>query len=262
MTNSELLFRHRLLLLAKAGEVGVARACRVLGYHRSWYCPWKPLVERHGLELLRPRGLRRPRMPNQLPPWVVERVISFALGHPGLGPRRLAAQMRLPMWGGLVVSASGVLKVLHRHGLGTRIQRLALVAGYAAKASTRSAAAPRTPPPRSRTARRSGSDRLLLHWPAERHTRSHVAVLGHRRRQPLRLSRCSRLRGQSRLQALLTALVHRVADELAAAGGKLKAVSTDNGSDFRAETFTRTVAATGATQRIHSRRKTADQRGY
>jgi hypothetical protein len=38
------------------------------------------------------------------------------------------------MWGGLVVSASGVLKVLHRHGLGTRIQRLALVAGYAAKA--------------------------------------------------------------------------------------------------------------------------------
>jgi len=59
-------------------------------------------------------------MPNQLPPWVEERVISFALGHPGLGPRRLAAQLRLPMWGGLVVSASGVLKVLHRHGLGCR----------------------------------------------------------------------------------------------------------------------------------------------
>ena len=46
-----------------------------------------------------------------------------------LGPRRVAAQLRLPMWGGLVVSARGVLKVLRCHGLGTRIHRLALVAG-------------------------------------------------------------------------------------------------------------------------------------
>ena len=111
MTNDDLLFRHRLLLFAKAGEVGVSRACRELGYHRSWYYRWKPLVERQGLEMLRPRERRLPRMANQLPPWVEERVIAFALGHPGLGPRRLAAQLRLPMWGGLVVSASGVLKV-------------------------------------------------------------------------------------------------------------------------------------------------------
>ena len=107
MTNDDLLFRHRLLLFAKAGAVGVSRACRELR--------WKPLVERQGLEMLRPQERRRPRMPNQLPPWLEERVISFALGQPGLGPRRLAAQLRLPMWGGLVVSASGVLKVLHHH---------------------------------------------------------------------------------------------------------------------------------------------------
>ena len=136
MTNDDLLFRHRLLLFAKAGEVGVSLDCRELGYHRSWYYRWKPVVERQGLEMLRPRERRLPRMPNQLPPWIEERVISFALGHPGLGPRRLAAQLRLPMWGGLVVSASGVLKVLHRHGLGTRIQRLAPVAGYGAKPQT------------------------------------------------------------------------------------------------------------------------------
>jgi transposase-like protein len=70
VTNDDLLFRHRLLLFAKAGEVGVSRACRELGYHRSWYYRWKPLVERHGLEMLRPRERRQPLMPNQLPPWV------------------------------------------------------------------------------------------------------------------------------------------------------------------------------------------------
>ena len=121
-------------MFVRAREVGVSRACRELGYHRSWYDRWRRLVERHGLEILRPRDRRRPRLPNQVPPWLEERVIAFALGHPGLGPRRIAAQLALPMWGGLVISASGVLEVLNRHGLGTRQLRLALVAGYRAPA--------------------------------------------------------------------------------------------------------------------------------
>jgi hypothetical protein len=48
VTNDDLLFRHRLLLFAKASQLGVSRACQELGYHRSWYYRWKPLVERHG----------------------------------------------------------------------------------------------------------------------------------------------------------------------------------------------------------------------
>jgi hypothetical protein len=35
---------------------------------------------------LRPRERRRPRMPNQLSPLVEQRIVAFALGHPGLGP--------------------------------------------------------------------------------------------------------------------------------------------------------------------------------
>lgn len=87
MTNDDLIFRHRVRLFARAGEIGVAGACRELGYHRSWYYRWKPLVERHGLEILRPRERRRPRMPNQLPPWLEQWVVAMALGSPGLGPR-------------------------------------------------------------------------------------------------------------------------------------------------------------------------------
>ncbi len=249
MTNDDLLFRHRLLLFAKAGEIGVARACRELGYHRSWYYRWKPLVERHGLEMLRPRERRRPRMPNQLPPWVEERVISFALGHPGLGPRRLAAQMRLPMWGGMVVSASGVLKVLHRHGLGTRIQRLALVAGYAAKPQ-REALTPPEPlhleveQPGDLVqidcfyiGRLSGTRGRTWQYSAIDVASSYVWADVHVSEVNPDTKHCS-------------ALVHRVADELAAAGWKLKAVSTDNGGEFRAELFARSVAAVAAKQRF------------
>jgi len=47
-----------------------------------------------------------------------------------------------------------------------------------------------------------------------------------------------------------SALVCPVAAELAAAGWKLQAVSTDNGSEFRSQRFPRSVHATGAEQRF------------
>src|SRR6266487_1599454 len=115
-----------------AGRVGVAAACRTFGVHRSTYYVSKRKIEREGLGALRPRERRRPRMPNQLSPLLEQRILAFALGHPGLGPRRVAAELARPRWGGLLVSANGVWRCLRRHGLNTRAKRLALVAGYAA----------------------------------------------------------------------------------------------------------------------------------
>src|SRR5438552_587543 len=71
-------------------------------------------------------------MPNQLSPLLEERIGAVALGDPGLGPRRIAAELARPRWGGLVVSANGVWRCLCRHGLNTRGKRLSLGAGYAA----------------------------------------------------------------------------------------------------------------------------------
>src|SRR5690349_1145836 len=82
--------------------------------------------------MLRPRERRRPVMPNQLSPVIEARIVAFCLGHPGLGPRRVSAQLARPQWGGLRVSPNGVWKTLRRHGLNTRAKRLALVAGYRA----------------------------------------------------------------------------------------------------------------------------------
>jgi transposase InsO family protein len=132
MTQDDVLFGYRVQLFALAGERGVSEACRLMGVHRSTYYRWKPEVERAGLEMLRPRERRRPQMPNQLSAMVEQRIVAFALGHPGLGPRRIATRLGRPEWGGLAVSPNGVYKTLARHGLNTRAKRLALVAGYRA----------------------------------------------------------------------------------------------------------------------------------
>src|SRR3990170_6763915 len=132
MSEDDVLFGSRLQWVALAGRIGVSAACRTFGVHRSTYYRWKRMIERHGLEILRPRERRRPRMPNQLSPLVEHRIVAFALGHPGLGPARIASELRRPRWGGLVVSHNGVWRCLRRNGLNTRQKRLALVAGYAA----------------------------------------------------------------------------------------------------------------------------------
>jgi hypothetical protein len=71
-------------------------------------------------------------MPNQLSALVEQRIVAFALGHPRLGPRRVAAELARPKRGGIVVSANGVWRVQRRHGFNTQTKRLALIAGYQA----------------------------------------------------------------------------------------------------------------------------------
>jgi transposase len=132
MTQDDVLFGYRQQLFAEAARTNVTAACRTFGVHRSTYYAWKRQVERHGLEILRPRERRRPKMPNQLSKLVEERILSFSIAHPGLGPKRVASELRREKWGGIVVSPNGVWKVLCRHGLNTRAKRFALVAGYAA----------------------------------------------------------------------------------------------------------------------------------
>ncbi|MEZ4491957.1 MAG: helix-turn-helix domain-containing protein [Dehalococcoidia bacterium] len=103
MSNDDVIHRFRLALFARAGEVGVSQACREFGVHRSTYYRWHQKVQQWGLDALRPRERRPPRMPNQTPPWIEQRVVAFALGYPGFGPRRIAAELARPRWGGIVL---------------------------------------------------------------------------------------------------------------------------------------------------------------
>jgi transposase len=121
VTQDDLLYRFRLRTIAIAAELGNVRAaCRAMGIHPSTYYRWKRQLDRHGPEILRPRERRVPRMANATSPLIERRVVAFALGHPGFGPARIAAELAQPCWGGIQLSANGVWRVLRRHGLQTR----------------------------------------------------------------------------------------------------------------------------------------------
>jgi transposase InsO family protein len=239
VSEDDVLFGYRLQLVDLAGRIGVAAACRTFGVHRSTYYAWKQKIEREGLGALRPRERRRPRMPNQLSPLVEQRIVAFALGHPGLGPRRVAAELRQPRWGGLVVSGNGVWRCLRRHGLNTRAKRLSLVAGYAAPYEP-----PRQPEPeRHVEARRPGE---LVGFDC-----FFVGRLRNMKDTVWQLTAidvCSSYawaelvscpRGQP--SAVQTSkLARRVASELKTAGWRLERTLSDNGSEFRGR-FEQTV---------------------
>ena len=113
MTQDDVLFGYRLQLFDLAARTTVAHACRTFGVHRSTYYRWKRSGRAFGVGDARPRERRRPQMPNQLSAMVEQRIVAFALGHPGLGPRRVAAQLARGRNGvGCWFSPNGVYKTL------------------------------------------------------------------------------------------------------------------------------------------------------
>jgi transposase InsO family protein len=254
MTKDDVLFGYRQQLFAEAARTSVSAACRTFGVHRSTYYAWKRQVDRHGLEMLRPRERRRPQMPNQLPKMVEERIVSFSIAHPGLGARRVASELARDKWGGIVVSANGVWKVLCRHGLNTRSRRLGLIAGYAAPYEP-----PRDPPPEQHidasrpgelvgidcfyVGRLRGTDGAIWQLTA-------IDIASSYAWAELVICKQQHPTGQQ-----TSKLARRVARELKSAGWQLERVLSDNGSEFRSNDFTTTLQRLGARHtRIHAGR--------
>jgi transposase InsO family protein len=246
MTQDDVLFGYRLQLFDLAARTSVSQACRTFGVHRSTYYAWKRQVERSGLEMLRPRERRRPQMPNQLSPLLEQRIVAFALGQPGLGPKRIAAQLRRPEWGGLVVSPNGVYKALVRHGLNTRAKRLALVAGYRAPYEP-----PRepVPEPRIETTRPGELVGIDCFFVGRLHGTAGpvwqiTAIDTYSSFAWADLVVCP---PAGPTVEHTSTLARRVAAELQAAGWQLERVLSDNGNEFRNLDFGRTLA------RLHAR---------
>jgi transposase InsO family protein len=253
MTEDDVLFGYRLQLFALAQERGVSEACRLMGVHRSTYYRWKAQVEHSGLEMLRPRERRRPVMPNQFSVLVEQRIVAFSLGHPGLGPRRIASRMARPEWGGLRVSPNGVYKTLRRHGLNTRARRLGLIAGHRAPF-----APPRPPIPEPHIDSRRPGELVGLDC-------FFVGRLHGARGPVWQITAIDTYssyawadlvstgpKGPSSAQT--SALARRVAAELQAAGWQLERVLTDNGTEFGRREFAAQLPAGTRHSQIRSGR--------
>lgn len=242
MTNDDVIYRSRLRLFALAKEMGSVRAaCRMLGVHHSTYYRWRRLLLRYGPELLRPRERRQPRMPNAISPMVEQRILAMAIAFPGWGPNRISLELGRAKWGGIKVSGNGVWRLLRRHGLGHRTQRLALVCGFSAPPEPE-----RRPPlpelhieadrPGHRVqmdcffiGRLSGTKGVVWQYTA-------IDVASSYTWAELRVT------PKNPSAQWTSVLARRVAAELAKKGWRLEAVMTDNASEFRSQAFNHALA--------------------
>jgi transposase InsO family protein len=233
MTKDDVLFGYRCQVVDLAGRTTISHACRTFGIHRSTYYSWKAQVDRGGLEMLRPRERRRPQMPNQLSAVIEERIVAFAIAHPGLGPKRIASELRREQWGAIVVSPSGVYNVLARHGLNTRRLRLSLVAGYRAPYEP-----PREPAPEPHVEVSHPGELVGIDCFKVGRLRGTVgevwqltAIDAYSSFGWAELVACP---GGNPTAEQTSALARRIAKELSAAGWRLERVLTDNGNEFQA----------------------------
>jgi len=124
------LVRRHVIQRVAAG-IAVTRACAEAGISRTLFYRWRRDYLRYGDAGLHPRPHRPRRWGRQSPPALEHAVLAYALRCPTVGPQAICDQLRRRSYGGWTISPSGVYKILSRHGLRTRWERLARLEGAA-----------------------------------------------------------------------------------------------------------------------------------
>jgi len=105
-------------------EVSVVQACREAGISTSRFYELRARYHAYGEAGLLPKP--RPARPDRrLAAPLRDQIIAYAIEHPTVGPRTIAAALALHRFGAWRVSHSGVYNVLVRAGLSRRSARLA-----------------------------------------------------------------------------------------------------------------------------------------
>jgi len=112
-------------------EVSVIQACREAGISTSRFYELRARYLAYGETGLMPKP--RPSRPDrQLQAPLRDQIIAYAIEHPTVGPRTIAAALALHRFGSWQVSHGGVYNVLARAGLSRRSARLAAAESLAA----------------------------------------------------------------------------------------------------------------------------------
>ncbi len=132
MTLVDSVHQFRLHAMVYASRVGnVSQACRELGISRTLFYRWRRLYEQYGRDGLRPGPLKVPDHPRRTPPHIERMVLAWAVAEPTRGPVFLAGKVR--QHHGIVVHPSTVYRILKRHGLQTRFERLVVLEQHSAE---------------------------------------------------------------------------------------------------------------------------------
>jgi transposase InsO family protein len=118
----EKLARQRLSALQLAQALGnVSEACRRRGISRSQFYEYKRRFQTHGLEGLKDLPPIHKSHPQTTPPEVVEKILALSLANPMWGCVRLSDHLKLE---GVSVSSPTIQKILIKHGMGSKYERL------------------------------------------------------------------------------------------------------------------------------------------
>ena len=132
MTLDESIQGMRLQVIRRAAEVGVTAACEEAGISRTLFYRWENKLTLYGVDGLHPRRRRgRPGPRPELPPHAERQILALAIAQATWGCRRLAGY--LARWWRLTLAPSTVQRLLHRHGLGTRRERLLVLEHHSAR---------------------------------------------------------------------------------------------------------------------------------
>ena len=112
-------------------EVSVVQAAREAGISTSRFYELRARYLAYGEAGLLPKP-RAPRPDRQLSAPLRDQIIAYAIEHPSVGPRTIAAALALHRFGSWQVSHGGVYNVLVRAGLSRRAARLAAAESLAA----------------------------------------------------------------------------------------------------------------------------------
>ena len=117
--------RKQVLDLVMGGRLAVTEACRSLGISRSRFYELRARDLTYGEAGLLPKPRPAERPDRRLAAPLVDQIIAYAIHHPTVGPRTIAAALALPRFGAWSVSHGGVSNVLCRAGLSRVPARLA-----------------------------------------------------------------------------------------------------------------------------------------
>ena len=235
-----LIYRKRVVDLVE-GSPNRRAACHQLGIHHSTFYRWRGKVA----------------VPDQRPlprqSWfdhhLEQEIVTFVLGHPGYGPRRVADELAL---GQLKVSASRVWRVMVKHRINTRQLRYDLLTAHRQPPQDPILLVPIRPrPPGQLRASQPGE---LVQFDC-----FHVGSF-----KETRLGKDKAIHGQiwqytaidvasswlwvelessphNPKPAVASKLAHRVAADLTSWGWNWHAATTDNGNEFRSTLFRDTL---------------------
>jgi transposase InsO family protein len=134
MTLDESIQGMRLQVIRRASEIGPSAACREAGISRTLFYRWEKRLALYGVDGLHPRRQgARPGPPPQLSPQAERQILAVAIAQATWGCRRLAAYVA--RWWRLSIAPSTVQRLLRRHGLGTRRERLLVLEHQSARAT-------------------------------------------------------------------------------------------------------------------------------